>query len=238
MNAVLPRRLTIISFFRDAAGLQVHRFIKQCALLQAVWPGAIRIVAVYGDCMDATKPQLLAEAEARNLALHLVEYNTKVPRYGSTEQPERMAALSRLSNCGLDFAATLLEMHTAEQILYVESDLIWDADVIVELMHSLDSSNADAMAPLVFAGENFYDVWAFRGLDGQRFSPFPPYHSSLKGKATIQVSSVGSCFLMERWVLENVRIKNEGALVGFWREAKDHGFSVKVSPGQRVRHPA
>ncbi len=232
-------RLTIVSFFRDAAGVQVHRFIKQCVHLQAGWKGPVRLVAVYGDCVDSTKQQLQAEAEAYNLALHLVEYNTNKPRFGSTEEPDRMATLSKMANHALDYAQSLLEPGVPEQIFYVESDLIWEPETVKKLGEILDrAEDIDAIAPLIYAGELFYDIWGFRGMDDIRFAPFPPYHFSLTSTDPTQIHSCGSAFMMERWVLEKSRIRNDYALVGFWEDARSHGFKLFVAPTLKVRHPA
>jgi hypothetical protein len=79
-------------------------------------------------------------------------------------------------------------------------------------------------------------VYGFRGLDGSRFAPFEPYHSTLNGLT--EVSSVGSSFVMMGYVALRTRINNNGALPGFWEDARARQFRVFVDPTLRVVHPA
>lgn len=231
-------KFIVLSFFRNSAGAQIERFMKQCKALQNKLPEVyeLNLVAVYGDCTDNTKQELIDLAKEFHITLHLVEHNHGGPVFGSTEALERMKALSGVGNAGLDKAHELTRGNG--KVFYVESDLIWDADVVVRLSKALDMHvEADAIAPLVFAGQHFYDVFAFRGKDGERFAPFPPYHSSMNGKA-VEVSSVGSCFIMEAWMLHDTRIADGGALPGFWKAARAHNYRVFVDPAEKVWHPA
>jgi hypothetical protein len=230
-------KMFVLSFFRNCAGRQTKRFMNQCAKLAALYPHELHVIAVYGDCVDNTADALRVEALVHNLRLHLVEHNHGQGVFGSTEAPERMKALSGLSNAGLDKVCDLSQGNG--KIFYVESDLIWNVNTIMRLCERLNLSvDADAIAPLVFAGEAFYDIWGYRGLDGTRFQPFPPYHPSLKEKGLTEVSSVGSCFVMEAWVLRDTRIKNDNALVGFWEAARANGYRIFVDAGEKVEHPA
>jgi len=159
----------------------------------------------------------------------IVEYSHGRPEFGSTEAPERFEHLSRVGN-------TILENipHDIDVVVYVESDLIWDADTILRLMEKL-TREIDIISPLVFAGEAFYDIYAFR-KGGKRFSPFPPYHPKLKGLT--EVDSVGSCLVMKGDVVRKVRIPPGQVLVGFCNAARKAGFRVWADPSEIVRHPA
>jgi acetyltransferase-like isoleucine patch superfamily enzyme len=93
-----------------------------------------------------------------------------------------------------------LVRETDDVLVYVESDLIWNAGTVLQLIGDLQIPSVDVVAPLVFAGESFYDIWGFRGMDGERFSPAAPYHSSLAagGVETLaEISSAGSCLVMK-----------------------------------------
>ena len=228
-------KLVVLSFFRNAAGGQVQRFMQRVADLAEAHRD-VHVVAVYGDCVDNTAESLQAHADVRSIPLTLVSHDHGGPVYGSTEHPDRLRALSGLANAGLDAVLSLTK--GACVVLYVESDLIWDAQTVLRLMDKLDKTrDADVIAPLIFAGENFYDVYAYRGLDGLRFSPQKPYHHLLHHTLLTEVSSVGSCFVMEGWVLKDSRIRNEQALPGLWQQARKLGHRVYVDPTEKVQHP-
>jgi hypothetical protein len=144
-------------------------------------------------------------------------------------------------------------------VVYVESDLVWDGETLRKLIdlvvpfkvdvtrHESATSEYvdgarpwDVVAPMIFAGEHFYDVYSFRGLDSSRFAPFPPYHSSLRrhGELT-EVSCVGSCLVMPATVARDKRVRMEsGALVEWCEKARAVGYRLAVVPDLVVRHPA
>lgn len=230
--------LAVITFFRNSARRgQVAPFFTQVARLRNLLdkdPDGghhLRVIAVWGDCVDKTHDEILRNAEFHNLAVQTVEHNHGGPVFGSTEHPDRLKALSGLGNAGLSAVRP-----EDDAVLYVESDLIWDPSVIFGLLNRL-SSQVHVVAPLVFAGEHFYDVFCFR-KNGQRFSPFYPYHSELRhdGKLT-QVDCVGSCFVMHGDVARNARIINDNVLIGFGQDCWNKGFTVNVDAGLRVYHP-
>lgn len=231
--------LHVISFFRDTPEPFVHEFMERVGRLRdAAAVGVnVSLCAVYGDS-HAAMPGLLMHA-GRQVGLEpiLCEYNHGGPKYGSTEQPERLSALSDLANAGLTALSPFVDDH--DVVWYVESDLRWYANTVGSLIDVLTTSGADAVAPLIFAGKAFYDIWGFRGLDGVRFEPFKPYHASMvTDNRLTEVSSVGSSFVMRGAVAKNVRIQNGYALVGFWEEARRQGYRVFVDRNNLVVHPS
>jgi hypothetical protein len=204
-------------------------------------------VAVEGDSTDrgATRAHLIAESHGFNFGLRT--HNHGRPFYGSVEHPDRMESLSTVCNAMLDSVAP-----SDDVVVYVESDLVWDPATIHYLINLLVGANGKyaVVSPLIFAGQLFYDVWAFRGLDGQRFSPFPPFHSSLNGhrhrhftsdpiaNQLVEVSSVGSCLVMSGEAARTVRVSDGGALVGWCKSAREHGHCIAIAPELAVRHPA
>lgn len=222
--------LVIVSFFRNNEGLYIHRFMEQVSRLLPMIPST-RVSAVYGDCIDRTLEHLLRRAEEHNVLLNLTEHSHGGPVFGSTEAPERIVALSGLGDAGLASVE-----RTDDFVLYVESDLIWSAQTILSLLLTLQAlSGPGIIAPLVFAGEYFYDVFCYR-KDGSRFSPLPPYHFGLNLNGLTAVDSVGSCFVMHAEVARNCRMKGN-VLLGFCQDARDHGYSIAVDARERVYHP-
>jgi hypothetical protein len=97
-------------------------------------------------------------------------------------------------------------------------------------------TGADVVAPLVMAGEAFYDIWGFRWLDGTRWSPFE--HQTLNTRFPtdlIEVGSAGSCLVMRAGVARECRIRNDYCLVGWCEDARAHGYSICVHPDLIVR---
>jgi hypothetical protein len=243
----------VVSAFRASSQYQVRRWASQCATLRAYLRdhrfGALRLSAIEGDSNDngATAAYLTAECNHHNLDLTITTFNHGRPRYGSVEHLDRMSSLSKVNTTMLDSVKD-----TDGVVVYVESDLHWDPATVGQLISLLlVQSTYQVVAPMIFAGDLFYDVWAYRGLDGQRFSPFPPYHSSLARRDSaryftsdpcddqlLEVSSVGSCLVMHGEVARTVRITNGGALVEWCARAREAGHRIAVAPDLSVRHPA
>lgn len=229
----------IASAFRNAAGQQITRWMDQIINLRRELRQKhfcyLRAVAVEGDSRDATRAQLEALADKMKglFELEIVTCNHGGPVYGSTESPQRMEALSKVGNAIFDSVR-----ENDDILVYVESDLIWDGATISALIDHVVADESDIVSPLVFAGENFYDVYGYRGLDGNRFAPFPPYHSSLNSIVLTEVSNVGSCLVMRGEVARKVRIVNGDALVGWCEQARKQGYTISVDPSLSIRHPA
>lgn len=227
-------RVVIASAFRNAAGRQVARWLEQvCALRDALYQDAstyLRAVAVEGDSTDATRTQLQCGAAAAGLDFHLLTCNHGGPVYPSVEDPARLAALSRVGNAILSSVR-----ETDDILIYVESDLIWTPDTMITLIATVLRGESDVIAPLVFAGELFYDVFLYR-RNGIRFSPFAPYHPDLNGMPLL-VDSVGSCLVMRADVARQCRMI-DNALLDFCQDVRSKGYAIKVDPSQRVEHPA
>ena len=225
----------IVSAFRNAPAHQIDRWLTQCGTLRALVTGRCRIVAVVGDCSpgDRTEALLRSGALARGMGLEIVEYNHGGPHFGSVESAQRMRQLSGVGNAMLDAVAP-----DDDLVLYVESDLIWEAHVPLELAGYLDGwKGPHVVAPLVIAGEYFYDVWGFR-LNGERFAPFFPYHKDL-GPGLTCVDSVGSCMVMYAIVAQNQLLRmSDGALVELCGKLCSSGHVIGVVPTLSVRHPA
>lgn len=227
MNIVLG------SAFRNAAGGQIDRWTKQCKTLKDLCSN-FRVIAVEGDSTDYTRSQLVADCRRHNLNLSLITCNHGQRVFGSTEEAERLEALSQVGN------AILSGVNQSDDILiYVESDLIWEAKTIAALIDTLMACELDVVAPLIFAGDNFYDIFVYRGLDGERFSPFPPYHKhlTLSESLPVEVESAGSCLVMRAEVARKCKIRDNNALLGFCKDVGENGYHIFVDPTQRIYHP-
>lgn len=222
--------IAVGSAFRNSAN-RIPVYLRQVGLLQThVGPEHnVRVIAVEGDSTDSTKDVLLSSPDW----VHYHECSHGGPIYGSTEDPARMRALSSVGNTILAGVT-----QTDDVLVYVESDLIWDAHTIGSLVDIAfeGRDNTDIVAPLIMAGDLFYDIWAFR-RDGNRFSPFWPHFPGLYDTVSLPVDSAGSCLVMRAEVARQCRIRDDNALVGFCDDATSKGFNIRVDHRWVVRHP-
>ena len=235
-------RVAIGSAFRNSAGFHCNRYFQQVNELREQLRDrgdTLRVIAVEGDSVDDTRFELMRWAEYLTLSVNIVTRNHGKRVFGSTEEPERMAALSYVGNGILESV-----YETDDVLVYVESDLKWRPEPIIRLIDRLGTSTEcgddvrriDVIAPLIFAGEAFYDIWAFR-KNGHRFGPFKPYHGELDATRPTPVDSAGSCLVMRGEVARKCRIIDNEALVGFCRDVWNKGFTVFADARERIQHP-
>ena len=223
---------------------QASRAVERVRKLgHAIGRQNVRMVAAEGDSTDDTIDQLRAAADRYDVDLTIVDVSHGGPMYGSTEQPERMRLLSGVGN------GIMRSVRDDDQLLlYVESDLIWTpsvvrdlADIVLPSMLDGDEAKVHGMrigAPIIMAGPHFYDVWGFRGLDGQRWGPCAPYHRERNPVGLTEVSSAGSCLLMPARAAMDAPPMTDGALVEWCTGARSIGYHIMVHPFATVRHPA
>jgi hypothetical protein len=190
----------------------------------------VRVIAVEGDSTDGTRLELARSRDDVSLDLHTCNHGQRV--FGSTEEPDRLKALSMVGN------AILSGVTPQDDVLvYIESDLMWEASTINILVAAAASRfhGFDVFAPMIMAGRAFYDIWGFRKA-GVRFGPFFPYHGLLDhSKPVDEVDSVGSCLVMRGEIARQCRILNDYCLVGLCEDIRNHGYRIGVMPSLQVR---
>lgn len=232
-------RIVVGSAFRDTPPWRAEQYFNRVAALQAHAREGhqVRVIAAEGDSRGNTRGLLAAEAARCRLEVAFPECTTGAPHFGSVEDPARMRALSIVGNA--IFGAVQPD---DDVLVYVENDIKWTPHDIGSLIDAAmrRMEGFDVIAPLVMAGEAFYDVWGFRGFDGARFAPFAPFHSSMEDRLTtgrpLEVSSVGSCLVMRGEVARAARMRNGGALVDWCADARSLGFRIAAWPMFRVQH--
>jgi hypothetical protein len=221
----------LMSLFRNSEH-RLRKYFQQVLELRTqlkIRGDDLALISIYGDCVDHTAAVLKSFGEKHRFMHTIREVNHGGPEYGSTEAPERLKALTHVLNSGLE---ALSERDSA--LIYVESDLLWDASTWINLLGDLEPGY-DVIAPLIFAGEYFYDVWGFRHLNGERFSPRWKGHGDGE---LFEVGSVGSGFVMRGEVARTCRVQNDYALVGWSDDVRKHGYRIWVDPTERITHPA
>lgn len=235
--------VVVLSAFRNAVN-HLNRYFDQVLALREHGlkndnSFSVRVVACEGDSTDKTLHDLkwMKLSIDSRVNVSIVKYDHGGPAFGSVESVERMTALTGVMKVMLaqvDHVRVFDHM-----VLYVESDLIWTPhDVGSIIDRAWERGGFDVVAPLVFAGDNFYDVYCYRGLDGSRFAPYAPYHSSMKPKGEItEVSSVGSCLAFRAGLARTIEPVGKLGLISFCAGVRKAGFRIGVDPRFRVEHP-
>lgn len=196
--------------------------------------GSVRVVAVEGDSKDSTDKYLQSESDSLLIDLQLVTHNHGLGVFGSTEDADRLEALTGVMMAGMNAVR-----ETDDAVLYIESDLIWEAsEVVAALRLSISRSQGfDIISPLIFCGALFYDVFAFR-IGEERFTQRPPYHPKLQASGITEVDSVGSCLTMRSEVAMTVKPKGLLGLISWCAGARAQGLRIGVAPHLRIEHPS
>lgn len=232
-------RVLLGSIFRNAAHY-VDRYFDQAVALSVALASrgaSLRLVLVEGDSVDGTWAALERHVPAWGARLALVKREHGGPPWGSVDHPARWRALAWCANGVLDALRG-----DDDAVIYVESDLLWDAGTMLALLDHLDRG-VPAVAPLCFTtAGHFYDIYGHRGMDGVPFSPFPPYHADLAALAPGHlglVRSAGSCVAMRADVARLARFGEEppDCVLGLGRTIWAAGYSLSLDPALKVVHP-
>lgn len=239
--------IVMVSSFRNMSGRINGYFHQAHALLEHVRKMSpdhnVRIVAVEGDSFDETERELAKMAELWLVPVDIVKHEHGQRIFGSTEDAERLEALTGVMKAGLAKVrpCTKAKPEGDDVMLYVESDLVWkphEVGSVIDIAYE-QREGFDIVAPLIYAGEAFYDIWGFVGLDGQRFSPFYPYHQKIAHTGVVEVRSVGSCFAMRAKAVAKIGTKFPGkeALRSFCAAARRKNLRIGAALDFRVDHP-
>jgi len=221
-------RVNICTALRQGSAY-THSFFHQVkALTERGYELGSVTVVVDGETL--TDPTLV-EAQTDPRVSFVFEGPRGAPTYF---MHERSIAWARTGNLALDASLTTPSEHT----LWVESDLSFPCDLIELLMEP----NQDIVAPIVMLGENFYDSWGFRDLDGRRIANLAELQTLPRGPGSLtELSSVGSCLLFRTSLLgKGVRMPTgyeNGLLVGFCLAARTIGARVFCRHDVVIVHP-
>lgn len=227
--------VTILSCFRQAVHY-LERYFEQMDDLQRLLNARgdhLHLLLGYGDSRDGTGAALWDECVHRFDA-HLLDVSHGGPEFGSIEHPQRFKQLASIGNKLLDNVPP-----DADVVAIIESDLIWDAMALLQLIDALPVlPHPAAVAPMIMDGErSFYDVFAFR-RGGVRFTKQPPYHADLRGDSDLlELESAGSVLVMDAALARKARLSDEEAIVGFCAGIRKHGGSIWLDTTVPVAHP-
>lgn len=225
-------KIAILSIFRNSTAY-IPRYFDQMGALSKLLTARgdwLTLLLGYGDSTDGTGEMLHEEATFSMDAL-LVDVSHGGPEFGSIEHPERFKQLAYCGNKLLGYVPS-----DADVVGIVESDLIWDAMTLSDLI--AHTAYVPAIAPMILDGENsFYDSFAFR-KNGVRFTKTPPYHEWLdRCSDLVQVDSAGSVLFVRADLAKKARFSDGESIVGYCRDIYRYGGSIWLDPTLSVAHP-
>jgi hypothetical protein len=186
----------------------------------------IQFLWLEGDSIDNT----FEELQKIPFDKYLYKFDRQQPLYGSDANVERLKHLSVLGN-------KLIELYKqippTEFVCYIESDLQIITSNIFSRLMSLDK---DIASPMVWLGDNFYDIWGFIDKNGEAFSPKTPFSSTLQDQTVVEILSSGSCLMMKNEVFHSGDFGTE-AFRGFCSNARKKGYKIFVDRNASLRHP-
>jgi hypothetical protein len=249
----VTKRVTIVAPFRSCAD-RVGPFRERVEALDYDRE-CVRVVCVEGDSTDDTWAQLQRWAR-QDCRVKALAYDTGKPHYGSVVNAERFALLADVFNVGM----ACVDRQWSDYALMLPSDIEYGPEMLGKLI----AHGVDVVAPLVFMGGRFYDVWAFtrdgRGLPafrceqvGEVFRKWA-VDSRLRGKditrdglparpmeegGLVEMDTVGGTMLVDVRVLRaGVRYRTEDVDRGFCVLARQRGFRVWADIETHVIHPS
>lgn len=218
--------VTIVSPCRDAAHLfgAYRRRIDTLAHPYA----ALRVVLVEGDSADNTWARCW-EWAAQDSRVTVVKRDTGKPHYGSIVHAERFEVLATVFNAGLDAVDT----EWSDYVLFLPFDIRYEPDMLQRLL----AHDVDMVAPLVWQGSVFYDIWAFSRA-GAFFVNFSRDHAARHfGDALMEMDTIGGTLLMRSEIVaRGVRYGVTDVDRGLSRQAADMGYRLWADPATHVEH--
>jgi hypothetical protein len=225
--------VAICSMFRDSCDY-LSRYIRQVQALRERLEhrgDTLRVVAVENDSADDTFLRLDDWGANVYADLTLVGVSDDCPYYPSVDDPVRWRHHAWVANHAL---AEIDERD--DVVLYVESDLKWEADHLLKLIDEVGT--LDAVSCPNWAHEphtRYYDIWGSR-RNGVAFTPYPPYHADFDTDL-LEMDSVASVLAVKADIARKTRFQPEDAFVGWCRDIREQGHTVWLDPSVWVVHP-
>ena len=219
-------KVAILSLFRDNSETYIEAYLRRVDEMRK-WSGYdVRVYAVEGDSQIQTHQWLCNYADPDTLVV--IKHNTGKPHYGSVVLPERLECLAETANAGMDLIA---DQRWADYVMFLDSDLYPPRDLLTKLVER----DRHCIAPLVMAGKAFYDIWAFRKLGGEHFSPFVDW---LEDQPDVfEIESAGGAVLFKATAAYQGALLGSNAIVSLCRDIRQMGFKIFVDKTMTVYHP-
>jgi hypothetical protein len=227
--------ITLCSSFRTS-GDALRRYYQQAQALRyhlQARGDTLHFVWGEGDSRDGTLTLLKVMATELGNA-QIVDCAHGGPAFGSVVNAARFKQLAYVAS--RVWAAIPAD---SDVVVWVESDLIWDAATMTNLIDQV--AEYGAISPMVllarkgWSTEALYDTWAFR-LNGEHFEHHPPYHTGYNPDQPFRVDSAGSCMAMRGDIAQRITFDDNTLFSEISRQISFGGSAVYVDPGLAVRH--
>jgi len=193
-------KICLCSSFRNSSAY-IDRYTDQViALHKALKRSRHELSVVWGEGDSTDDTRTLLEAAYRAVAISgmgegaIVDCTHGGKEFGSVVNEKRFKQLAYV--CNKIWKAIPAD---SDAVVFVESDLIWDAATMTALIKRL--KEYPAVVPMVlldregFSDQAFYDVYAYR-INGEHFTQAPPYHPHYTPEKPFRVDSAGSCMAL------------------------------------------
>lgn len=226
--------MRVLTLFRNATETgQILRFAMQVSRLRDYVAPRLAVTAVCGDSTDDTCDEVARTLTTFGIEHEVVEFSHGVPEMGSTEAPVRIKAVSLAQDVALARVRG-----NDETVVYVDSDLLWSADVPVLLERRLLTEPAyGVLAPLVLVDGRFYDTWGFRA-QGKRFTDLPPYHPAIDWHGGVTPLDSAGGMLVMRGEAARFALCSGTSMLGLCASVQKRGAGIGLVAGLSVRHPS
>jgi len=208
-------------------------YFWRCERLWKALNGGLHVILLEGDSTDGTKPFM---EDVDYPWLTKLELNLGNETFGHVDHPARWLRISKCANKVLEAIPA-----SAEKFIWVETDIIWAVDSMVDLLDCVSEKVAVAPMILAYGTNRFYDVWGFRELNGACFSAFPPYYRGWPAQGLYEIQSAGSCIVMPAWVARAARYPTNpvicDGIVGWCRDIRLNGVKLFLKPDVTFYHP-
>ncbi len=228
-------KITLCSIFRNSEK-NLPRYLKQIdKLASKIWPNTLQCLWGEGDSKDNTK-QILESVETNdNYRFELIDVSHGGKEFDSVVDPIRFLQCAYAGNIVWSRIP-----NTSQVVIWVDSDIIWDANVLNKLISQVENST-NVLCPLVILDRmnwdynSFYNVFDFR-INGEHFTHKQPYHQSLLTSDFVKIDSGGSCMVMRGHVARQVHFTAKEVIVGMCKQINELGYSIYLDTRLKVYH--
>jgi len=199
------KEVLIISMFKNGE-MFINRFFESLnnMISYSMNNGySLKLFFIESDSDDNTHELIIKNLnELRYLHTNNENFDYDIVKLDISDNLDRFDKLAILRNMSIK-----LGLENEDYVMMIDSDVVFDKDLLDKLYTSLSNSDYDVISPLVFiedfrdyGNSYFYDTLAFI-KDGECFSHFYPYINSkyydelIKNDNVIEVDSVGTCYL-------------------------------------------
>lgn len=132
-----------------------------------------------------------------------------------------------------------------DYVLFIDSDIIFDKDIIIKLVNSIEKNKVDVVAPMItiekfrtYDNDYFYDQLAYVDRNGNNFTHHFPYIpidnidiKKIIHKEPIDMQSVGACYLAKS-ELFNLNDFQSFNITKCYREVKNKNIYIYSGNGK------